>query len=286
MKKLVLLLIGGMAVCCSRISAQEYKEHISKEFALSKEAGATVLSIFNIDGPIKIEGYSGNKVIFEIDELITADNNQELETGKQEFKLGFDQTSDTLVAYIAAPYDSRPHRNWRNRGYDREIEYNTKLAYHVKVPFGINLDISTINDGDIAVLDVTGTLYINNVNGSISVMGAKGTTRAHTVNGKVSVDYKGLPAGPSSYYTVNGEIRVTYPGDLSADLQFKSLNGEFFTDFSSAEVLPAKVTKNQESRNGATIYKLNKITEVRIGAGGNSLKFETLNGNIYIKKQA
>jgi DUF4097 and DUF4098 domain-containing protein YvlB len=129
-------------------------------------------------------------------------------------------------------------------------------------------------------------LHINNVNGAIAVTGAKGTTRAHTVNGGVSVSYIGLPQGASSYYTINGEIKVTYPENLSADLQFKSMNGEFFTDFPTVEILPAKITKNQESKNGATIYKLNKITEVRIGSGGNSLKFETLNGNIYIKKQA
>jgi DUF4097 and DUF4098 domain-containing protein YvlB len=286
MKKLIPLFLGGLAILCIRANAQEFKEHISKEFTLTREANASVLSIYNIDGPVRVEGYSGNKIIIEIDELITADDNQILETGKKEFRLGFDQTSDTVIAYIAAPYDSRPHRNWRDRGYDREIEYRTKLAYNVKVPFGINLDISTINDGDISVNGVTGTLHINNVNGSISVTGAKGTTKAHTVNGAVTVTYLGTPAGPCSYYTINGEINVTYPADLSADLQFKSMNGEFFTDFPSVEVLPAKVTKNQESRNGATIYKLNKITEVRIGSGGSSLKFETLNGNIYIKKQA
>lgn len=286
MKKLIPLFLGGLAIICIRANAQEFKEHISKEFTLTRDADASVLSIYNIDGPIRVEGYAGNKIIIEIDELITAEDNQVLETGKKEFRLGFDQGSDTVTAYIAAPFDSRPHRNWRDRGSERDIEYRTKVSYSVKVPFGINLDISTVNDGDISVNGVSGSLHINNVNGSISVTAAKGTTRAHTVNGAVTVSYSGTPAGASSYYTVNGEINVTYPASLSADLQFKSLNGEFFTDFPSVEVLPAKVTKNQENRNGATIYKLNKITEVRIGTGGSSLKFETINGNIYIKKQA
>ncbi len=34
------------------------------------------------------------------------------------------------------------------------------------------------------------------------------------------------------------------------------------------------------------LYKLNKDTSIRIGNGGKILKFETFNGNIYIKKQA
>src|SRR5580704_512041 len=143
MKKLITLLLGGLAIICIRANAQEFKEHISKEYTLIKEAGATVLSIYNIDGPVIVEGYSGNKILMEIDKLMTADDNQVLEAGKKEFRLGFDQSSDTVIAYIAAPYDSRPHRN-RDRGYDRDIEYRTKLTYNIKVPFGTNLDISTI----------------------------------------------------------------------------------------------------------------------------------------------
>ena len=129
-------------------------------------------------------------------------------------------------------------------------------------------------------------LHVNNVNEAISISNAKGTTYAHTVNGAVDVTYAANPPGQSSYYTINGEIKVSYKNNLSADLQFKSMNGEFFTDFHNAEILPAQVTKNQESHGGATIFKLNKITSVRIGAGGQLMKFETLNGNIYIKSQS
>ena len=284
MKNLCTPFFAALLFFCIHVNAQEFKEHVSKEFALTKDASSSVLSIYNIFGSIKVEGYSGDKVMIEVDETISAEENKTLELGKKEFKLAFDQTADTVTAYIAEPHDSRPHRNLRND--DRDIEYNYKLVFVVKVPFGMNLDISTVNDGDIAVNNVTGTLHINNVNGGIAVTGAKGTTRAHTVNGPVAVSYVGAPSGASSYYTVNGEIKVSYPQNLSADLQFKSMNGEFFTDFPSVEILPAKVTKNQESKNGATIYKLNKITEVRIGSGGNTMKFETLNGNIYIKKQS
>jgi DUF4097 and DUF4098 domain-containing protein YvlB len=124
------------------------------------------------------------------------------------------------------------------------------------------------------------------VNGAISISNAKGNTHAHTVNGNVEVSYRTNPTGQSSYYTINGEIKAIYQTNLSADLQFKSMNGEFFTDFPNAEILPAVAVKNQETRGGATVYKLDKITSVRIGTGGSNLKFETLNGDIYIKKQS
>jgi DUF4097 and DUF4098 domain-containing protein YvlB len=288
MKKFCIPLLAGLVICCAKSTAlaQEFKEKVSKTFTLEKAASSTVLTLYNIAGSIKVEGYSGNQVVMEIDKTISADNSQDLETGKKEFKLGFDQKEDSIIAYIAEPYDSRPHRNWHNGWDDRRIEYDYHLDFTIKVPIGINLHVSTINDGDISVKDVTGTLGVYNVNGAIEIANAKGTTTAHTVNGGVTVSYQDTPPEASSYYTVNGEMSITYPASLSADLQFKSMNGEFYTDFPNVEIMPARVVKSQEKKGGTTVYKLNKNMEVRIGTGGKLFKFETLNGNIYIKKQS
>ncbi len=102
----------------------------------------------------------------------------------------------------------------------------------------------------------------------------------------MEINYLASPPDKSSYYTLNGAIRVSYPANLSADLQFKSFQGEFYTDFPNTEILPAQVTKNQERRGEATVYKLNKNTAIRIGSGGKTFRFETFNGNIYVKKQS
>jgi DUF4097 and DUF4098 domain-containing protein YvlB len=127
---------------------------------------------------------------------------------------------------------------------------------------------------------------VNNVNEEISIKNAKGKTYAHTVNGDVTVTYLTNPAEGSSYYTINGNIKVSFQPGLSADLQFKSMNGDFYTDFPQTELLPASTTKVQEKRGGGIVYKLNAVTSVRFGKGGTTFKFETLNGNIYIKKQS
>ncbi len=156
----------------------------------------------------------------------------------------------------------------------------------MKVPFGFNLRISTVNNGIISVNDVRGILNVNNVNGEIKIANAEGTTYAHTVNGNVTVSYLTNPPEESSYYTINGDIHVSYQSDLSADLQFKSMHGDFFTDFPDTELLPVSVTKMQEKKQGRIVYKLNTLTSVRFGKGGRTFKFETLNGNVYIKKQS
>ena len=288
MKKVIVTLLLGMEIIWAVpvANAREFKEHLSKEFAVTGDASGGTMFIYNISGFIKVEGYVGNKILFEMDKTISADDEKNLETGRQKFRLAFDQRSDTIMAYIAEPFDSRPHRNWQYNDDRREIEYNYNVDFAVKVPYGINLHISTVNDGIITVNNVSGKLYVSNVNEEISIKNAKGTTYAHTVNGDVSVNYLSNPPEESSYYTINGNIHVSYQPDLSADLQFKSMNGDFFTDFRDAELLPASVKKVQEKKEEGTVYKLNAITAVRIGKGGKTFKFETLNGNVYIKKQS
>lgn len=287
MKKVFISLMIGLVLCCPHLSlmAQSYSEHTSKEFTLLKEAESSFLFIYNVDGFIKVEGYAGNKVLLEMDETISADDNLTLESGKKEFKLGFDQKADSIIAYIAEPYDSRPHRNWSYEDH-RKIEYHCSVDFTVKVPFAMNLNISTVNNGVIIVSNVNGALQINNVNEGITLANVRGTTSAHTVNGDITINYLANPTGQSSYYTINGNINVSYQPDLSADLQFKSMHGEFYTDFTDAELLPASTTKKQENMDGETVYKVNKTTSVRFGKGGKVFKFETLNGNVYIKKQS
>ncbi len=150
----------------------------------------------------------------------------------------------------------------------------------------MNLNVSTIKNGHVTVENVSGAkIRAHNVNGPVALSNVKGTTDAVTVNGNVDVKYLANPAGASSYKTINGTINVSYQSNLSADLQFKSMHGDLYTDFDNV-ILPANLTKNQENRGNGTVYKLSKVTAVRVGSGGALFKFETLNGSVYIKKQS
>lgn len=288
MKSLVILLLAGVVLACAPATAQkpEFKEHLSKQFDLKKPAAQTVLGIYNIDGFIKVESYSGNKVLIEIDKTISAKTQEIVDAGKAEFKLEFAETGDSILVYISEPWDTRPNTEKRNRNWNRRIEYRSTLNYTIKVPADINLHVSTVNNGSIEVKNVTGSIKANNINGGIALENAKGATDVHTINGDVTINYLVSPPEKSSYYTLNGNIRVTYPASFSGDLQFKSFNGEFFTDFPDTQILAPEVTKNIEHKGDGTVYKLDKKTSIRIGSGGRKFKFETFNGNIYIKKQS
>ena len=287
MKRVFSPLFCGLALLCAAgVQAQEFKEHISKEFAVSKAASG-VLAIYNLNGPVKVQGYAGDKVIVEIDELITADDSADLQAGKDEFKMGIDQRTDSIMFYIAEPYDTRPHKRWRDDGWNtRRPEYDFQLSFTVKVPYAMSVIASTVNRGDIVVQDVAGSLDVNNVNGPITIRNAKGATKARTINGDVTVNYLDVPPTASDYYTLNGELSVTYPASMSAICQFKSMNGSFYTDFSDVVILPAQVEKNRQQTGDGVMYKLNVAKQVKIGSGGKLFKFETMNGDIYVKKQS
>lgn len=283
MKRLLIPTFVGIAICLAQFSAgaQQYKTHISKDFTYQKG----MVGIYNLFGSVRVEGYSGDKVLIEVDETITAKDQQLVDEGKMEFKLEFQQKADSLLAYIAEPWNTRPHQYNRHWDDHHDIAYRVKLEFVVKVPYNTDLEASTVNEGDIYIKNVYGALKINNVNGKIDIVNAKGTTAAHTVNGGVTVNYLAIPPDASSYFSINGELKVTYPASLAADVSFKSMNGEFYTDFQDVQVMPSRVTKSESKNGSGTTYKLSKNSDIRFGAGGKTFKFETLNGNVYIKKQ-
>src|SRR6185437_8834228 len=167
MKKLSISLAAGLALLCFTARAQESREHITREFSPANVQSG-VLAVYNLNGPIKVEGYAGDKVVVEVDKVISADDSDLLALGVHEFKLGFQQKGDSIIVYIAEPFDTQPHKWDKYDGWNqRKIEYDFQLAFTVKIPYAMNLTLSTVNRGDILVEDVAGNLDLNNVNGPI-----------------------------------------------------------------------------------------------------------------------
>lgn len=283
MKKLIILLFTGALISCAQTNAQSSKEEIKKEISLTSAAKDVTLEVYNLLGSVKVEGYSGNKILVEIDKTISSKHQSDIDLGLKEFELGIDESTNKVVIYTKAPYDTRPNFNKNNNNVKRE--YSIKLDFVIKVPHDINLKLSTINDGELVANNVYGELKINNINVGIKVQNAKNLAELHTINGGIDVTYATTPKDGSSYYTLNGTINATYPSSLSADLKLKSMNGSFYTDFPEAEVIPKTIVKKTDS-GFVNTYKLNKDTHLKIGNGDSKLSFETLNGDIYIKRDS
>src|SRR6476469_1455759 len=155
MKKILTLFTTGTAMLCLQVKAQDFKEHISKQFNASK-----TFAVYNLQGDVKVEGYDGNRILIEVDKKISGKTQEDIERGKKEFKINFDQSGDSVIVYISEPeqWDTRPRRSSRNYNWEERIPYNAQLDFVIKVPYNINLVASTINNGDVEVKDVAGVL--------------------------------------------------------------------------------------------------------------------------------
>ncbi len=279
---LLILLIAGWGTCFAQKKAEfTATDHISKKFTLTAAAAKSTLALYNTWGSVTVEGYNGNEVIIEVEQTIHANTAEDLQKAKKEFKAGFIQNADSVVVYTEAPQNNRP--GYRN-GYNQWQGYYVELNYTVKVPNNINLHTTNVNNGSISINNVYGLLNVKNVNGGISITNAKGATQAHTVNGSVNATYLAVPVDASSYHTINGKVEVTYPAAYAGDVQYKSFNGQFYTDFDNVQGVATQPEVTKNKGNGGTTYRINKNRRLRIGSGGKLTTFETLNGNIYLKK--
>ncbi len=276
---LLILLLASTAARAQSSPGREATERSSHAFSLPAAAARSTLALYNISGSVTVQGYAGSQVLVEATKTIRADDPAALALGLREAQPGFAQHGDSVLVYLAAPFDSRPHHQPAEQ---QPAPYRYAFDFVVKVPYQLQLHLSTINDGTVNVRDVTGPLAISNVNGGITLLNVQGTTQAQTVNGVIAATYAAAPAGASSYRTINGDIRVHYPASLGANATFTSLRGEFYTDFATANVLARPVAAAKDGPLAASPYLPRKETAVRFGAGGPDLRFETLTGNVTI----
>ncbi len=168
-----------------------------------------------------------------------------------------------------------------------EIE-SFRRAYDltIKVPVGSSLKLESANMGDIRVENVSGEVEVENVNGPISLQNVSGTVVASTTNGDIEAVLARLaPDKPMSFATFNGDVDVTLPTDAKATLGLKSHEGDVFSDFDLT--LKTAPVKMEESGKSAGKFRVS-IERAAVGAingGGVEMKFETYNGNIYIRKK-
>jgi hypothetical protein len=253
----------------------------------------------NINGSIKVQGYDGNKIVVEAERTIKAKTEARLEKGKQEVKISQIDQVDTLIVYTSngcnsfGPQRERNHKNhgggkrwsyhWNCDTGDCNPPYNHVVNYTVKVPFGINVDVSTVNEGNVTIENVNGAVKANNVNGAIKLTALRGATYANTINGDVDLEYASNPNKDCRYYTLNGDINAWFQKGLAANLAFKSFNGDFYTNISKLEGMPSMVEKKQ-TENGTSL----KVSSNRfkVGNGGVLLDFETFNGDVILKEKS
>src|SRR5215471_2682227 len=255
------------------------QETIRKSFTLP--AGERLLDIDNVTGFIEVTGSQTDQVQVVVNKTIRAESKEKLEKARKEVTLDVTQEGGSLKLYVNGPF--RCNCCGCNDGCmhsDRDSGYSVRMDFQVQVPQNIALKLRTVNGGHVQVKDVTGNYTVRNVNGGIEMENVAGSGSARTVNGGVKVVFRENPRENSEFASINGSIDLYFARNLSADFRFKTMNGGIFTDFPMTS-LPAHVTQ-PERRDGRFIFRSDRFTGGRVGAGGPEIKAQNLNGSIRV----
>ncbi|MDB4906571.1 MAG: hypothetical protein JWO05_1355 [Gemmatimonadetes bacterium] len=146
---------------------------------------------------------------------------------------------------------------------------NWSVSFEIMVPRSQDIRAEAENGG-ISVREVHGLINVETVNGGLDLYHVGGDVKATTVNGGLTValdgkkwDGKGLSAE-----TTNGGVRVTFPDGYAAHLRAGTTNGGFSVDF------PVTI----QGRFGKTL-------ETDLNGGGPSIRIETTNGGISLRRE-
>jgi hypothetical protein len=227
------------------------KEH--KSFS-----GVNELLVDNVDGFIDVAAASGSTVEIDVAKTLSADSQDRLALARKEVRLDVVQEGGLLRLRVDSPLRFFGHQ-----------EYRFRYDFTIRAPKNIRLDLRAVNGAPISVQGTSGGFKLSNVNGPVEMRNVEGSGSVSTVNGAIEASFARNPTAASSFKSVNGKLDVSFRPDFSGDLIAKTLNGSVYTDFPVIG-LPAA-----EQRH---------ITRVRVGAGGPELNFETLNGDVLIRK--
>jgi hypothetical protein len=254
-----------------------FSDRSTTEQRFPVEQGALV-TIDNVNGPIEVVGEDRRDVQLVAVRTTSARSQAALARANEEVRLDIDASPESVVFYVDGPF--RCGQNCINdRGRN---DYSVRYEITLRVPRRTDLDVQTVNDGEVVVRGVDGIQEVNNVNGGIEMTEIGGAVCAGAVNGEVHVVFTSSPRDSCSFESVNGDLDVTFPGDLSADVRVKTFNGEVYSAFDGTPLPPRAATV--KAHKGGTTYKIDGRTGLRIGAGKVPIEFDALNGDVRLRR--
>ncbi len=252
---------------------------------LSDPSRSSTLKINLLSGSIFVQGYSGKEVIIETRTVKSREHEEDDESDSEEdvqnrpSKKGLRLIPNLASGLSVEEEDNEVtiSTNWRGHSNSTEIR--------VQIPFNSSMKLSTVNNGDIEVHDITGDLEVNNVNGSVTLNKISGSVVAHALNHPLRVTFvKVNPQKSMSFSSLNGDVDVTFPADIKATFNMKSEQGEIYSDFDLE--LEKTTNKVEEKGKGKGRYKVTveRVMKGKVNGGGQEFLFKNFNGDIYIRK--
>ncbi|MBL7851596.1 MAG: DUF4097 family beta strand repeat protein [Cyclobacteriaceae bacterium] len=163
--------------------------------------------------------------------------------------------------------------------------WNVKTNLEIEVPSGMDLNVSTYNDGDLMITNIQGEVELTNYNGEITALNISGSVVATTFNGDIRVTFDKVTEGkPMSYSTYNGDVDLTFPAATKATFKMKTEAGDIYTGF-DMNITSSGPVKQQDPKSGAFKLKIDEWKRGDINGGGPEITMKNYNGDLYIRKK-
>ncbi|HVS64730.1 MAG TPA: hypothetical protein VMT85_14640 [Thermoanaerobaculia bacterium] len=241
------------------------------------------LVVDNVHGSIEVRAHDRDTVEMSVTETIIARTERAAERAREEVRLETSGRDGVVDLFVDGPFrDSRDRERWSDR---RDPGYRVVYDFVLRVPRRLDIDLRTVTDGEIDVAGVEGSFHLRNVNGGVRLLESAGAGTLETVNGGIVASFLVAPRDEIEAHTINGDIELAFPPDLAADVQFKSMNGEMRVaarERGGWDLTAVPPQVRVEDRHDGTRYRLDRWSTWRIGAGGPTLRLETLNGDVIL----
>ena len=137
----------------------------------------------------------------------------------------------------------------------------------LKLPKQLSLVASGIN-GSVIIGQIEGSVTVQGVNGKVDIAEVGAAAEFHGINGNIAVSLNSFEKEKISINGVNGNIDIRLREGAGADLKAHGMNGNVVSD------LPDFVLEKAKHGNYVA----------HIGAGGNSISANGINGNISLSR--
>ena len=231
------------------------------------------LEVGLVTGFIHVTGYAGKDVVIEA----MTDGNRQKRSDERNAGSGMKRITPTNSLDISAEEKN-------NRVTVSTSSFQKPVNLTIKVPQRFSLKLSTVNEGDITVDNVTGELEINNVNGPIELTNISGSAVANTINGELKATFRQVDTNaPMAFSTLNNRVDVTFPASVKVNVKLKSDRGDIFSDFDiSVDKKQPQATRSNQS--GMYRVTIEDWVYGKINGGGPEVMMKSMNGSIYVRK--
>ena len=259
---LIIFLSSALMGCIEDTDESWKTESVDGEYTVSEN---TVLTVKNLNGPVTITNYKGDKVILDAEKKVRSDKKAEL---------------DDVEIVVNEGNNSISIETKHNK-----IDIDVSTTMNLEVPSFVTIESVSTSNGKLEVKDVIGDVNLSSSNGEIIVSDVDGYVKAPSSNGGIEItDVIGIDdvitsngiitaevqnfRGDVKIQSSNGHIKVYINPSLNADLYMTTSNGKI-----SIHELTLDLTTDENTNKAG-----------KLGTGGNSITIETSNGNIDIYK--